>query len=166
MSRDPAQLRDLLERLVKANVRFVLVGGFAVNAWGYMRGTEDIDIVPDPDPENLNLLAEILEELGGKVDVRGRSLTSDAIQTFLRAGDKTLVKTDLGVVDVLQGLPQIPRFAELRGRAHEADYEGMPVLICSLDDLLAMKRAADRPQDRLDIEALETAHGKDEQEQA
>lgn len=158
MSRDPAQLRDLLERLVKANVRFVLVGGFAVNAWGYLRGTEDIDIVPDPDPENLNLLAEVLEELGGKVEVRGRSLTSDAIRTFLRAGDKALVRTDLGIVDVLQGLPQIPRFAELRERAQEADYEGMPVLICSLDDLLAMKRAADRPMDRMDIDALKAAH--------
>jgi hypothetical protein len=40
-------LRELLERLVEAEVRFVLVGGLAVNAWGYLRATRDVDVVPE-----------------------------------------------------------------------------------------------------------------------
>ncbi len=42
---------ELLRRLVAADVRFVLVGGFAVNAWGVLRGTKDLDIVVDLEPE-------------------------------------------------------------------------------------------------------------------
>ena len=47
----------------------------------------------------------------------GRLLDSSAISPFLRAGDRTLVVTDLGRVDVLQGLPQIPSFATLDAEA-------------------------------------------------
>jgi hypothetical protein len=48
---------ELLRRLTAAEVRFVLVGGLAVNAWGVVRGTKDLDIVADPEPENLARLA-------------------------------------------------------------------------------------------------------------
>ena len=41
----------------------------AVNAWGYVRATRDVDIVPDPSRENLERLDSLLKELGGKVDV-------------------------------------------------------------------------------------------------
>lgn len=153
------RLRELLERLVVAEVRFVLVGGLAVNSWGYVRGTDDANIVPDPDPENLARLAVALEEVGGRVEVRGRRLAPNALSVSLKAGDKTFVATDLGYLDVLQGLPQIPRYAELDADAHDADL-GVPVRVCSLDHLLAMKRAADRPSDRIDLDALEAAHGE------
>jgi hypothetical protein len=104
----PLRLRVLLERLREAEVDFVLVGGLAVNAWGYLRATRDVDLVPDPSPENLARLDALLVELGGKVEVGERLLESSAIKTFLRTGDRTLVLTDLGRIDVLQGLPQIP----------------------------------------------------------
>jgi predicted nucleotidyltransferase len=61
---------------------------------------------------------------------------------------------------VLQGLPQIPRFEDLASRAVEADLTGIAVKVCSLDDLVAMKRAAGRPIDRIDLEALEIAHSE------
>jgi hypothetical protein len=96
-------MHALLERLVEADIRFVLVGGLAVGAWGYVRGTKDVDLVPDPAEENLERLAELLRELDGKVEVEDRLLTADAISTFLRTGDRTLVATKLGPVDVLQG---------------------------------------------------------------
>jgi predicted nucleotidyltransferase len=60
---DSIRLRELLARLVEADVRFVLVGGLAVNAWGYLRATRDVDFVPDPDPENLARLDAILKDL-------------------------------------------------------------------------------------------------------
>ncbi|HEX7279586.1 MAG TPA: hypothetical protein VF255_08200 [Solirubrobacterales bacterium] len=147
----------MLERLVGADIRFVLVGGLAVNAWGYVRGTRDVDVVPDPSRENLERLDSLLKELGGKVEVDGRLLDSNAISMFLRTGDRTLVATELGHVDVLQGLPQVPSFATLDAAAADVDLGGMVVRVCSLDHLLAMKRASERPRDRDDLEALEAA---------
>jgi predicted nucleotidyltransferase len=158
----PLRLRLLLERLREADVDFILVGGLAVNAWGYLRATRDIDLVPDPSPENLARLDTLLVALGGKVEVGDRLLESSAIRTFLRTGDRTLVLTDLGRIDVLQRLPQVPSFRALDERATEVDLEGLVVKVCSLDDLLAMKRSSDRPRDRDDLEALEAARDGDE----
>lgn len=151
------RLRQLLEQLVAAEISFVLVGGLAVNAWGYIRATRDVDIVPDPSPGNLERLDGLLARLGGKVDVDGRLLDANAISPFLRTGDRTLVVTDLGRVDILQGLPQIPPFATLDAAATDIDLDGLPVRVCSLDHLLEMKRASERPRDRDDLEALEGA---------
>jgi predicted nucleotidyltransferase len=139
LSAPPLRLRELLQRLVEAEIRFVLVGGLAVNAWGYLRGTRDVDMVPDP------------------VEVGGRLLDSTAISTFLKTGDRTLVLTELGQIDVLQGLPQVPRYEELEAQAQNVDLEGLTVRVCSLEHLLAMKRASDRPRDLDDLEALEAA---------
>lgn len=159
---EPLRLRELLERLANADIRFVLVGGLAVNAWGYLRATRDVDLVPDRTPENLERLDALLAELGGKVDVDGRLLASDATSIFLKTGDRVLVVTDLGRVDILQGLPQIPTFEELEADAITVDMEGLSVRICSLEHLLAMKRASERPRDRDDLEALETAREEPE----
>lgn len=156
--REARQLRELLEKLVKADVRFVLVGALALNAWGYLRGTKDIDLVPDPARENLKRLISVLESLGGRVEDSGKRLGPESVSIFVRAGDKAFVVTELGCVDVLQGLPQVPRYAELDAEAEDADLEGLSVRVCSLRHLIAMKRAADRPMDRVDLDALRTAH--------
>lgn len=157
MTPRPLRLQELIARLTEADVQFVLVGGLAVNAWGYMRATQDVDVVPDPAPQNLERLEAVLLGLGGKVDVNGRLLEGSAIHTFLRAGDRTLVATDLGQVDVLQGLPQIPSFATLDGEAKEIQVEGLVFKVCSLEHLLEMKRSSDRPRDQEDLKALEDA---------
>lgn len=136
-------------------MRFVLVGGLAVNAWGYLRATRDVDFVPDPSAGNLVRLEALLRELGGKVDVGGKLLEASAISTFLRSGDRTLVVTELGRVNVLQGLPQIPSFAVLDEGAADVDLDGLTIRVCSLEHLLEMKRSSDRPRDRDDLDALE-----------
>ena len=98
------------------------------------------------------------------VDVGGRLLGSSSISTFLKTGDRTLVLTELGQIDVLQGLPQVPRYEELESQAQDIDLEGLTVRVCSLDHLLEMKRVSGRPRDRDDLEALEAAQeeGADE----
>ncbi len=128
-----------------------------MNAWGYLRATRDVDLVPDPESENLKRLDALLRDLDGKVDVDGKLLEGSAIRTFLRTGDRTLVATNLGQVDVLQGLPQVPPFAALDEKAKEVDVDGLAVRVCSLEHLLEMKRSSARPRDREDLEALEAA---------
>ncbi len=135
----------------------MLVGGLAVNAWGYLRATRDGGFVPDPLPENLARLNAVLRDLDGKVDVNGKLLEGSAISTFLRAGDRTLVATELGQVDVLQGLPQIPPYAVLDEDAKDVDLDGLSVRVCSLQHLLQMKRSSDRDRDREDVKVLEAA---------
>lgn len=143
-------------------MRFVLVGGLAVNAWGYLRATRDVDFVPDPDPENLVRLNALLRDLGGKVDVDGKLLDGSAISTFLRTGDRTLVATELGQVDVLQGLPQVPPFAVLEEKAKDVDLDGLVVRVCSLEHLIQMKRSSERARDREDLAALEAVREEDQ----
>jgi predicted nucleotidyltransferase len=159
---DSVRLRELLARLIEADVRFVLVGGLAVNAWGYLRATRDVDFVPDPNPENLVRLDSLLKDLDGKVDVGGKLLDGSAISTFLRTGDRTLVATELGQVDVLQGLPQVPPFAALDEQAKEVDIDGLVVRVCSLEHLIQMKRSSQRPRDHEDLAALEAVQQDDE----
>jgi hypothetical protein len=59
----PFEPGPLIERLVDAGVEFVIVGGFAVIAHGYVRATRDLDIVPAPTRENYKRLAALLRGL-------------------------------------------------------------------------------------------------------
>jgi hypothetical protein len=68
-----------------------------------------------------------------------------------------MIETDLGRLDVVQGLEGVPPYGELSERASQAEVLGVPVAVCSLDDLKGMKRAAGRTRDLADLEDLEAA---------
>ena len=96
---------ELLGRLVQADVRFVVIGGLALGSWGVVRGTKDCDVVPDPAPENLDMLAHVAAELGGHVQLGESLLGSErSIAVLLRSGERALIATRLGDLDVVQGL--------------------------------------------------------------
>ena len=57
------QADELLLALRDAQVRFVVIGGIAVGVHGYVRATKDLDIVPDPEPENVTRLSSLLRAL-------------------------------------------------------------------------------------------------------
>jgi hypothetical protein len=67
---------ELLRRLADAEVRFVLIGGLALNAWGVIRGTKDVGIVADPDPDNLGRIADVAVQAGGQVQTRDAFVSS------------------------------------------------------------------------------------------
>jgi predicted nucleotidyltransferase len=148
----------LLRRLVEANVEFVLVGGMAVNAWGVVRGTKDVDIVVDPDPANLKAVAEVAVAAGGRAQ-RGEALlgTPFSIAAELASGEQMAIDTDLGRLDVVQGLEGVPSYEKLREGASEAEVLGVRVAVCSREDLRSMKLAAGRPRDLVDLEDLDAA---------
>ena len=139
-------------------MRFVVVGGLALGARGVVRGTKDVDIVVDFGPDNLKLVAEVAVAAGGHVQ-RGEALLGSAfsIAAELAGGEQVAIETDLGRLDVVQGLEGIPPYAELRGGASAVDVLGVEVLVCSTDDLRAMKLAAGRAQDLLDVKNLDAA---------
>jgi len=147
---------ELLRRLTDADVQFVVVGGLAVNAWGVVRGTKDVDVVVAPDIDNLKRLAEVAVTAGGHVQQGEAFLgTPISIASALAGGEQVPIETDLGRLDVVQGLDGVPDYEELSAQAAEAEVLGAQVLICSRDHLTAMKRAAGRTRDLADIEDLE-----------
>jgi hypothetical protein len=60
------------------------------------------------------------------------------------------------------GITEEPAYHELAGEAIKAEVRGVPVTVCSRGHLLAMKRAADRPLDRADLDQLERARSSRE----
>jgi predicted nucleotidyltransferase len=154
-----AGFERLLGRLSAAGVDFVLVGGLAVNAWGVVRGTKDIDVVPDPDAGNLARLAKVVVASGGRVQ-SATALAGSAfsIAALLAAGERVNIETTLGSLDVVHGLPGVPSFQALRKRAVEVAIGDTRVAVCALEDLRAMKRAAGRTRDLADLEDLDTAN--------
>ena len=66
MSSRPSQ-RLLLSRLAAGEVDFVLVGGLAVAAHGFVRATEDVDLVYSTTPASCDRFASVLAELGAEV---------------------------------------------------------------------------------------------------
>ncbi len=142
--------------LDRHGVDYVAIGGIAANAHGSRRLTLDVDVVPAPDQDNYERLAAALDELGAPataVDSASRDL--DPRDPFDLAGAEVLeLATTVGDLDLLNGAPGVPPYADLRSRAIEVDVRGTPVRIASLDDLIAMKRAGGRPQDLRDIADL------------
>lgn len=151
------RLEALLGRLARAEVDFVVVGGVAVAFQGYGRATKVLDIACATDEQNLKRLGEVL--LDAHARLRGIEEDGSFVpdeRTLARTRLLTL-DTDDGGLDLLAHPPGAPPYEVMRDRADRVELDGVVVAIAALDDLLAMKRAAGRPQDLADIEALEVA---------
>lgn len=147
--------RAMLRRLTEGGVDYVVIGGIAVIAQGYVRTTRDLDIAFAGDGTNLEALGRVLTD----IDARLRGIEDDvAFSADARtlAGVQLLtLDTSLGWLDVHKVVPGISSFDGLRRRAANVNFEGVPVRVASIDDLLSMKAAAGRDVDRTDIAALE-----------
>lgn len=151
----------LLKRLAAAEVQFVLIGGLAVNAWGVVRGTKDLDLVVDPARDNLERLASVAVDAGGHVQMQETFAGSQqSIAALLAEGQRVHIDTSLGPIDVVQGLTGVPSYGELRENAIEVEIAEVTIAVCSLADLRRMKQAAGRTRDLADLEDLDAAHGE------
>jgi hypothetical protein len=161
--REPAlQLEPLLRFLAEHGVAFVVIGGFALSAHGVIRGTKDVDIVGAPDPANLRRLALALRDLRAEVmladDFDPRELGIEPDEEGLALGGNWVLRTRLGRLDVMQDIPGVDGYRQLREGSIEVDVpDAGRFSFAGYDDLIAMKRAAGRPQDEIDIVALERA---------
>jgi hypothetical protein len=148
-------LRSLLAALHEHEVGFVVIGGVAVGAHGFIRATEDLDVVPDPDPDNLLRLIAALEALETTLPtVGGRAFRATGDGGVVRRGGNVTAMTKFGGLDIVQRARGVPAYSQLIEDAVESDLLGIPVLICSLARLRAMKQTQDREQDRADLANL------------
>lgn len=148
--------RALLAVLARHGVDFVVIGGFSLAAHGYVRATKDVDVVPDPYPENLDRLARALRDLDAEVDlgdISADELGLEPDEEGLRAGGNCVLLTRYGRLDVMQDVPGIRDYEQLRSGAVEVS----GVLYAGYDELISMKVASGREEDLRDIGALEAA---------
>lgn len=154
---------DLLLVLTEAGIEFIVIGGVAVGVHGFIRATKDLDIVPSDDIENLRRLASLFAEIDaqhvGLGDFDASEFPYDPTDpSELAQGGNFRLETRLGPIDVMQwveGIETDPAYRELASQAVPVSFRGTQIKVCSLDHLLAMKRAAGRPQDLEDLRRLE-----------
>lgn len=142
----------LLKVLGRHGVDFVVVGGMAGLAHGSAYPTFDLDIAYSRDEANLGRLAAALEELG--VTLRGAppGLPFQVDAQTLANGANFTFKSEFGDVDILGDVAGLRDYDALRGASIVDAIEGVTVRVASLDHLIAMKRAANRPKDKLMVE--------------
>ena len=152
------RIRELLAALAARAVEFVVIGGLALPANGYVRATKDLDIVPAPDPANLRRLAAALRDVEAEVDLGdlGGELGIEPDADGLALGGNWELQTAFGRLDVLQDVAGMRSYSRLRDGA----IEDAGVFYAGYEDLIAMKAAAGRPQDLIDIAELQRARGR------
>lgn len=145
----------ILETLERHRVRYVLVGGVAAQTRGWRGATEDIDITPAADRENLARLAAALTELeaGFRVDPTRYPAgfkPPGGLDAETFSGQVSLAfTTKHGLLDVALVPDGTRGFNDLRRSADYARAAGttIRVLVASADDIVRSKSAANRPKD-------------------
>lgn len=140
---------DLLATFAAHEVRYLVVGAYAVTFHTRPRFTKDLDVWVDPSPENARRVVAALAAFGAPLSAQG--VTE---QDFMRPG----IVYQLGVppnrIDVLTSLEQLD-FAPCYARRASSTYGGVAVAYLARNDLIANKRAVGRPQDLEDVKASE-----------
>lgn len=150
---EPLDAQRMFEELARHEVEFVLVGGMAAQAHGNTRMTNDIDLIPQPDPQNLARLADALRALEARVLNPGHEeIEVDA--TMLPRATIWQLATPHGDIDVLHEAPGAAPYDRLRERALVIALDEVRIPVAGRDDLIRMKLARGLPVDRADVAAL------------
>ena len=158
-------IRGILEALIGEDVEFLIIGGVAVGVHGYIRATKDVDIVPAPDPGNLERLARVLGELEAQIEgaeeFKGEELPDPLDPEALALGGNWVLRTRLGRFDVMQWIGEDALWEKLSPAAIEVEIGDSAVKVVSYDGLVALKEHAGRPEDLLDLQRLREARGEE-----
>ena len=151
----------IFQTLNKAGARYVVVGGLATVLHGYARLTADVDLAVDLAPEEATKVIQALVTMGfrSQVPVSPEEFADQAVrekwfrEKHMRAFSLVDPANPMRVVDLLLK-PEVP-FGDLLARSQEVTLHTTKIRIASINDLIALKRQAGRPQDLADIEQLE-----------
>jgi len=135
---------------------YVVIGGFSVIANGYLRATDDSDLLVPDGPEADEAVLRFLVRIEATRLRDGKVLTPADIA----ATHHLRMNSRHGIVDLMRGgLPPLD-YETVAARAFEAEIGGESAPVAALRSIVAFKRLADRPRDRNDLEELEALHGK------
>jgi hypothetical protein len=140
-------IRDFLSVLEAESAEYLIIGGYAVTFHARPRFTKDIDVWIGSSQENRARVARALNRFGAP-----RQLA----ETLLSAGPEDILWFGSAPVriEIFLTIPGVA-FDDAFTRRVETEWNGSRVLVVSRADLIAAKRATGRPQDLLDVEALE-----------
>jgi predicted nucleotidyltransferase len=139
--------KEMLQCLSEENVRFLLVGAYAVAAYGYPRATKDIDIFVRAAPDNASNLMRALARFGAP-------LSGISAADFSAEGIVFQIGNHPRRIDILTRISGVD-FQQAYERRNSVSLEGMEVPVISLEDLIVNKRSTGRTQDLADVERLE-----------
>lgn len=149
----PLDAERILRALAEHGVEYVLIGGLAVQTHGHVRTTNDADLIPAPDPANLERLAAALHSLEARVLNTGEEETEIDAKMLPRATIWQFASRD-GGIDVMHEVPGGRPYDELSKRALHVRLGEIDVPVVDLDDLIQMKLARGRPVDLEDVASL------------
>jgi hypothetical protein len=158
MTDEVVRAGPLLSVLRSHSVDFVVVGGMAGMALGSTYPSYDLDIAHARDTANIQRLVAALEELEAELRIGGESPPPAAEMPFqldtrsIENGLNFTFRTRYGSLDVLGDPGGISSYRALVESSRETEIDGVPVRVCSIDHLIAMKRNAARPKDKLMLE--------------
>lgn len=137
-------------------LEYVVIGGFAVIAHGYFRATKDSDLLVPDGAEADAAILRFLER------IEATRFSDDKV---LAAEDVTdahhlRVESRHGVIDIMRGgLPPLD-YDTVAAEAVDGSWRGNSFRVAGLRSIVGFKRLASRPQDRVDLEALERVNGE------
>jgi predicted nucleotidyltransferase len=137
------------------DVKYITIGGFAVNFHGYNRSTGDIDLLLEDSTENRNKLRNAFIEIGlGDIkELETMQFVAGWTEFSLNNG------FSLDLMTSIKGLENKP-FDELFEVANETTIDGVSIKFIDYENLIIAKKATNRPKDILDIEELEKINKK------
>ena len=138
----------LLAKLARADVKFIIVGGVAVALNGFVRTTEDVDILVEASVENVT---RFLNELGNFGEGHAREL-SLADFSDSEGAIRIIEDFPLDVFTIMRG----KRYADLFGATKTTRIDDVVVRYLNAEALIALKSDSQREQDRIDVSALQS----------
>ena len=147
----------LFKELNARGIKYLVVGGTAINLYGIPRMTYDLDVLLDLEPGNLERFISLVTEWGFKpkapvaiMDFADEAKRKEWVERkHMKAFNLVNPAWGISEIDVVIGTPvDYPRAAK---RMNRLDLQGVPVPTISIEDLIRMKRAANRKQDKDDI---------------
>ncbi len=143
----------ILRSLVDHQVAFVLIGGLAATAHGSSLATFDIDVCYRQDDANCSVLAQALKELGAEIfPIRTNRI--EISPELLGRYPFINLKTSFGRLDVLAHVDGLGRYEDLIGETAEVELGDRSISVLTIEQLIAAKRAANRPKDREHLDHL------------
>ncbi|MES2566791.1 MAG: nucleotidyltransferase [Bacteroidota bacterium] len=139
----------LLKSLIKHEVKFLLVGGYAVIYYGYKRTTGDMDLWIEPTNENklklINVLKEFEFDHAGILHISQLDFTKHLAFHFWEQPERVDCLTKISGVN----------FTEAFSQKVIADIEGINIPIIQYKHLILSKLSSERLKDKADVEELQ-----------
>ena len=144
-------IKTLLRSLLDHKVKFLVIGGWALPAYTIERMTTDVDIFIEPTEANVKKTIKALQKVGHL------AVEDEHVNLFL--SKKVLLREYILQTDI-HPFVKGTEFKEAWRTRKETNIKGLKVFVPSLDELLKMKKAANRPKDIDDIRQLERVKKK------